>query len=392
MLTNIHHKILSLTAAACMASGLGASLTQAQELRPPERWRSAFSNVLPLYRQDTLSVCFLGDVMMHSSQIEEARRGRHGYDFTSYFSLIGEDIASADIAVANMEFSLGGEPYTGYPAFSAPDEIARHAAECGIDIFLAANNHIYDRGQTGAERTLGIYRSLAESHGISFTGIASDEDELRGIYPLVLNVKGIRLALVNFTYATNGGRRNGWPKICYMDSWQEISDAMSRARERNADITAVLPHWGEEYRLIHSPQQEAMAGRLADEGADLIIGTHPHVVQDTAVINDGRTFVAYSLGNAVSNMSAENTQLELMVTVRIARHLNGDIEILRPELKYLWCSRPGGFNSRYTVVPVEDYIGRREEWEGPWDYDKMIRTYRRVLKETGLNDMINIHE
>lgn len=392
MLKYIHHRILSLTAAACMALGPGASMTQAQELRPPERWRSAFANVLPLYRQDTLSICFIGDVMMHASQIEEARSRGTGYDFTSYFSLIQEDLAAADIAVANMEFSLGGEPYTGYPAFSAPDEIALHAAECGIDVFLAANNHIYDRSLTGAERTLGIYRDLTVSHGIAFTGLASDEEEMRRIYPLILNVKGIRLALVNFTYATNGGRKEGWPKVCYMDSRHEISDAMSRAREREADIIAVLPHWGEEYRLRHSPQQEALAGSLADEGADLIIGTHPHVVQDTAVINGGRTFVAYSLGNAVSNMSAENTQLELMVKVYVARHLNGDIEMLRPELKFLWCSRPGGFNGRYTVVPVEEYIGRRYEWKGPWDYDKMIRTYERVLKETGITDMINIHE
>ena len=390
MLKNIHHRILSLTATACMAIGFGTSAAQAQELRTPERWKSAFSNVLPLYRQDTVSICFIGDVMMHASQIEEARRGRSGYDFTSYFSLIEEELASADVAVANMEFSLGGEPYTGYPAFSAPDELAVQAAESGIDVFLAANNHIYDRGQKGAERTLGTYRALAASHGIAYTGLASEEEEMRNIYPLILNIKGIRLALVNFTYATNGGRREGWPKVFYMDSRQEISDAMSRAR--NADITVVLPHWGEEYRLRHSPQQEALARSLADEGADFIIGTHPHVVQDTAVINGGRTFVAYSLGNAVSNMSAENTQLELMVTVRAVRHLNGDIERLKPELKFLWCSRPGGFNNRYTVVPVEEYIGRRDEWKGAWDYDKMIRTYERVLKETGITDMINIHE
>ena len=361
----------------------------AQKLRIPQRWETSFRNVLPLYRNDTVRICFIGDVMMHGKQIEQARKEAGRYDFSSYFTLIKEDLTSADITAANMEFALGGEPYTGYPAFSAPDGIASYAADCGIDLFLTANNHIFDKGKSGAERTMEIYRNLKRTYGISFTGLASDEVERSGNNPLIMNAKGIRLAFVNFTYGTNGGRREGWPKVNYMDDRQDIAAALDIAKEKGADITIALPHWGNEYELTHSPGQEETAAWLAENGVDFIIGTHPHVVQDTMSIetSSGRTQVVYSLGNAVSNMSAENTQLELMATASIVRHFNGDIEVLPLELTFLWCSRPGGFNDSYTVVPVTRYIGRRELWKGAWDYDKMMQTYSRVRQITGITDI-----
>ena len=361
----------------------------AQKLRIPQRWETSFRNVLPLYRNDTVRICFIGDVMMHGKQIEQAKKEAGRYDFSSYFTLIKEDLTSADITAANMEFALGGEPYTGYPAFSAPDEIASYAVDCGIDLFLTANNHIFDKGKSGAERTMAIYRDLKRTYGISFTGLASDEVERSGNNPLIMNAKGIRLAFVNFTYGTNGGRREGWPKVNYMDDRQDIAAALDIAKEKGADITIALPHWGNEYELTHSPGQEETAAWLAENGVDFIIGTHPHVVQDTMSIETsaGRTQVVYSLGNAVSNMSAENTQLELMATANIVRHCNGDIEVLPLELTFLWCSRPGGFNDSYTVVPVARYIGRRELWKGAWDYDKMMQTYSRVSQITGITDI-----
>ena len=106
------------------------------------------------------------------------------------------------------------------------------------------------------------------------------------------------------------------------------------------------------------------------------------MVQDFDMIDN--VPVVYSLGNAISNMSAANTQLELMATIRIIRKQNGDIVSLPIELEYLWCSRPGGYNNSYTVIPVTGFIGRSEEWLNKADYDKMISTYERVRKETGI--------
>ena len=129
-----------------------------------------------------------------------------------------------------------------------------------------------------------------------------------------------------------------------------------------------------------------MAAWLAENGADIIIGSHPHVPQDFEHIGQENVPVAYSVGNAVSNMSAANTQLELMATVRIVRNGMGDISLLPVEFTYLWCSRPGGLCSSYAVIPVKEYIGRKEEWTGKWDYDKMVTTYSRVKAATGIED------
>ena len=330
--------------------------------------RTTLEKAQPLFSQDTITLCFMGDMMMHAKQIETG-------NFQTYFSLIKDRIEEADLAVANMEFTLAGEPYSGYPCFSAPDSYATYLADCGFDVFLAANNHILDKGSEGAKRTADIYRKMQE-RGIMFTGLAGSEEERKSNYPLIVRKKWLSMAMVNFTYGTNLGNTAHWPKTNYMGSRAEVLQALKDSEK--ADFTIVLPHWGPEYMLKHSENQEKTAEWLVENGADIIIGAHPHVVQDTASING--VPVIYSLGNAVSNMSAPNTQLELMATVKFVRHSNGDISMESTELTWLWCSRPGGFNNGYTVVPIEEYIGRRDEWTGGWDYDKMMATYEEIRK------------
>ncbi len=369
------HISLTLSAAICLLFQ-GGTDADAQEVMMKESWEKALISPPDLYVSDTLSICFMGDVMMHSEQIREAQKKDGTYGFSSWFSLIEDRIKEADLAVANMEFTLAGEPYTGYPCFSAPDCFAGYLADIGFDIFLTANNHIFDKGSEGASRTLEIYRGLEVTHGIRCTGLAESEERRNADTPLILLRKGIRIAFINMTYGTNLGRQTIWPRTNYLSEKQFLEQAFAKAGEKGADIIVALPHWGPEYQLKHSESQETAAYWLVANGADLIIGTHPHVVQEISSIGD--VPVAYSLGNAVSNMSAPNTQLELMVTMKIARHANGDLEILPPEPTWLWCSRPGGFNSSYTVIPIEEYIGRKEEWAGAWDYDKMMTTYERV--------------
>ena len=363
----------------CTAGGYGST---AQEIILPERWKAAFYSSRPIFTQDTVTIRILGDVMMHEGQIGNARKSESEYDFSSYFQLVEDKIREADIAIANMEFTLAGEPYTGYPCFSAPDTLASYLAGCGFDVFLAANNHIFDKGTKGAERTIEIYRNLQQDKGIRFTGIAGNAEELEGNFPLMLKTKGINIALVNITYGTNTGLGTQWPRTNRISEKEKVSRAFAAARENAADYIIALPHWGTEYVLKHSPEQEQLAIWFAEQGADCIIGAHPHVVQDADTI--GRVQVAYSLGNAVSNMSAPNTQMELMATVRLVRHENGDIQALPLEMEYLWCSRPGGFARSYMVIPVIDYIGMEDKWLNKSDYQKMVSTYERVRKETGI--------
>lgn len=373
-----HYRTFILTAlAALVAASLKVAPACHAQIVPdkvefaPER---SFE-VRPLYKNDTVTLVVLGDIMMHQKQIDAALRESGEYDFSSYFSLINNKIAEADIAIGNMEFTLAGEPYTGYPCFSAPDSFAQYLAGCGFDIFLCANNHILDKGKNGAERTLRLYRDAGLKYGIQFTGLAGNGDELEGTTPLFIITKGIRIALLNFTYGTNNsGSADAFPLVNRLSDKELMEESFRKAAK--ADFVLALPHWGNEYELTHSPAQRKMAQWMVDNGAGMVIGSHPHVIQDVQTISGVR--VVYSLGNAVSNMSAVNTQLELMATLRIIRKGNGDIEVPEPELTWLWCSRPGGYNEGYTVVPVEEFIGRKHLWKGAWDYEKMMETYYRI--------------
>lgn len=322
---------------------------------------------------DSISLFFIGDVMMHSAQIERP--------LGPFLEALGGRAKGADAAIANMEFTLAGAPYSGYPSFSAPDSMATYMASLGFDVFLCANNHILDKGYKGLKRTVALYSQLP---GIQYTGVSLTEkdDSLR--YPLILKIKGFRIALVNVTYGTNYYPGEHWPKVNHIRR-NEMLQALDRARLAGCDYIIALPHWGEEYSLKHSPRQEETARWLAENGADLIIGTHPHVVQDscTIVTSTGRKVpVFYSLGNAVSNMSATNTQLELALTVKLKKHLMGKASLEGIKAEFLWCTRPGALTNNYKTIPVSEYIGRRGEWLNPSDYDRMLRTLENVKKET----------
>lgn len=362
---------------SCILSVISSVIisAEAQETWTPAR---------PLFKADTISICIMGDIMMHTKQIETACRPDDSYDFSSYFTHIQNRIKSADIAIANMEFTLGGKPYSGYPAFSAPDSYAEYLAECGFDVFLAANNHIFDKGGAGAERTLKIYRELESTYGIRICGLAESTEMRDRSMPLKILVKGMRIALINFTYGTNLGSEKHWPKTNYMNDTSLINEALRRSED--CDVTIALPHWGTEYILHHSDEQEKEAVRLAENGADIIIGAHPHVPQDFGTVTERQIPVAYSIGNCISNMSATNTQLGLMAQIRLTRKLNGDIEMLPVRFTYIWCSRPGGFTTSYTVIPVKEYLGKRDKWIGEWEYDKMVTTYERVRSIIGIED------
>lgn len=330
----------------------------------------------PISHKDTLTVRFIGDVMLHSRQMEAARRADGTFDFSSFLSGIGDSLAEADIAVAGMEFTLAGPPYTGYPSFSAPDSYAEYMADCGVDVFLTANNHILDKGARGLERTLLRYDDMEEAAKIRYTGCAAPGDTSRN--PLILLAKGIRLAIVNCTYGTNsGGEAPGGARVMRMDAAEPM---IARARTRGADFVIVCPHWGEEYSLLHSRGQEALAVRMAECGADMVVGAHPHVVQDRAELtaSDGRRVpVYYSLGNAVSNMSARDTQLGLMLELRLTRDELGNVSMLGVSHRWTWCSRPGELTQGYRVV-FTDNCPPRDAWRSPAAYRKMSSTLARV--------------
>lgn len=327
---------------------------------------------------DTVTVRIVGDVMMHARQLP--------YDYSTFLEYVSGPLRDADVAIGNMEFSLGGEPYSGYPAFSCPDSYPwTIARQCGFDVFLLANNHILDRGNDGLSRTFRIYDSIADSLGVRTTGASRNADENENTYPLTLLRKGIRISFINFTYGTNmGGSQEAWPKVNRMKE-DDIEAAFRRAGERGSDFIVALPHWGTEYELEHSRNQEEWAEKLVGYGADVIVGAHPHVVQDTTHISG--VPVIYSIGNAVSNMSATNTRLELMVTLKFVHDtVTGEKTMLEPELQFMWCTLPGMLRDSYSTILLKDWTTRGSEWSNYGDYENMLQTYRRVKSATGIRD------
>ncbi|MBR6001998.1 MAG: CapA family protein [Bacteroidales bacterium] len=355
-----------------------------------------------LRKPDTVTVFVLGDLMCHGKMMRSAHaiysRTHSGasidnpyhFDFSTFFCRLGDRISGADVAVGNLEFPFAGPPFSGYPSFSTPDCYAEYAANEGFDVILTANNHVLDQGTPGLKRTLDVYDKMEASTSARYTGTArSVQDELER-YPLIVNVRNVRLAFVNFTYGTNSGASSAWPKVEKIHR-DEILAAIERAREKEADVIIAIPHWGEEYQLRHNAAQEDLARWLVANGVDVIVGSHPHVVQDIAVYQseyeDGspkEVPVVYSLGNAVSNQNDLPARLEGCVTLRIVSHRGKTRVLPDPCLEFLWCTKAGMIDDGYSVVPVEEYAGHPEVWKVAGDYEKMMSTYDSVRKRLGL--------
>lgn len=332
---------------------------------------------------DTVSLLFLGDLMMHRAQLEAARiPGRDtlrsgSYRFDSYFTHLRGLTDSADFVVANLECTLEALPYSGYPSFSAPRSFAEEARRSGIDLFLLANNHICDKGRRGLAATADALDSLRALR----TGCFRDSlDEARN-NPFLCTVGGHRIAFINFTYGTNGIPVPS-PWIVPRTDTAQVRRSIRKAREAEADLIIALPHWGDEYRTEPSRTQLFWQQFLYSLGVDAIVGTHPHVVQpvERETAEDGllRRVTFFSLGNTVSNMSARNTRTGMMAELRIVRDAQGRSRIAAARGIWTWCSRAGRYGDGYTVLPVSVTEDRRSEFRNPADYDLMMNEYKRL--------------
>lgn len=261
----------------------------------------------------TLTLLFAGDIMGHDTQIASARQmGGGAYDYSSCFQYVKPYISAADIAIGNLEVTFAGPPYKGYPAFSSPDALADAIREAGFDVLVNANNHAIDRGKAGLERTLDVLDSL----GIIQTGVFRTPAERRKEYPLIIEKNNIRLALLNYTYGTNGIRVTAPNIVNYIDTAQVRQD-LEKAATARPDYTIVLMHWGLEYERTENNQQRQLAQFLIEHGADAVIGSHPHVVQPIRMY--GEHLVVYSKGNMISNQRKRYTDGGILVDLTLEK-------------------------------------------------------------------------
>lgn len=298
-----------------------------------------------------VDMVFFGDAMQHSKQYEVARRANGTYDYSACFKHVQADIEEADYAVVNLECSLGGAPYSGYPCFSAPDEYARKLQRVGFDLFLTANNHCLDRRDKGAVRTI----NKLDEWGVAHIGTYINSADRYKRLPFIKDFDGIKVAFLDYTYGTNGIPIQQDVVVDYIDK-KVIAADIAAARAAGANVLCVNMHWGVEYTLTPVQEQRDLADFLIDEGVDLIIGGHPHVVEPFEVRHSSKhdkdVLLVYSLGNFISNMSDIDCRGGAMVKVSL-KMKDGKPVIDSPRYKLFFCQKPGAGDFTYQVIPED---------------------------------------
>lgn len=316
-----------------------------------------FISSLPQFAQSSkVKMMFVGDAMQHKSQIDDAKReGGKSYDYSLYFEEMENKIKESDLAIVNLEVTLGGKPHTGYPIFSAPDEFAKAIQDAGFNVFVTANNHSVDRGKKGIERTIKVLDSLNIVH----TGTFKDSIEREIYYPLLILKNGIRIAMLNYTYGTNGIPVPK-PNIVNLIDTLQIKKDIADANQLGADIIVANMHWGEEYILKQNRSQEKLANFLVDNGVRLVIGNHPHVVQPVDIRREGdsiKSIIVYSMGNYVSGMRTVNTSGGMVVSIEISKEPKLPVSIDSFDYSLVWVHKPkkGNQYSNFKLLPVKAY-------------------------------------
>ncbi|MBK6966668.1 MAG: CapA family protein [Bacteroidales bacterium] len=304
----------------------------------------------------SVTLLFAGDIMQHGPQIEAAwYAGDSGYNYNPCFSFVKPIVSGFDIAIANLEVTLAGKPYTGYPQFSAPDELAVAVRDAGFDVLATANNHCCDRGKAGLIRTLSVLDSLK----IERTGTFLDSADFRDHHPLILKKNDITIALLNYTYGTNGLPVHEPTIVSLIDTSKIINDLKS-ARKPGVDFVIIFFHWGNEYQSQASTDQEALARLCREHGADAVIGSHPHVIQPMEyfapdTLNPVGHLLVYSLGNYVSNQRDRYKDGGAMIGFTLTKTWNKKT-VSRPEYHLNWVHTPYvNGRKQYYILPVKQF-------------------------------------
>lgn len=303
-----------------------------------------------------LTILFAGDIMQHGPQILAAQNdSTQAYDYTSCFQYVLPIISQSDVAIANLEVTLAGKPYTGYPQFSAPDQLAVALKQAGFDVLATANNHSCDRGDQGLLRTIKVLDSL----GIRHTGTFADSIDYRKSNPLLIRQNDITVALLNYTYGTNG-QPFRYPAMVNIIDEQKVINDLQYSKTLNPDFIIVFFHWGNEYESYPTELQQKLAQISRDNGADAVIGSHPHVIQPTeyypATDSTGRNqLVVYSLGNYVSNQRDRYKDGGCMISFKLLKTWNRKT-LVEPKYQLTWVYNPVENNKKqYYILPVNQF-------------------------------------
>lgn len=309
---------------------------------------------------DTVEIVMVGDMLMHVPILESGKQEDGTYNFDHLFTHVKDTIEGADLAIANQETIMGGDRfgYTGYPSFNTPYALADAEEKAGFDLLLFATNHAMDKGGSAI---LNCMKNMDENHpNMHYLGInKSAEQQKEEIY--VYEKNGMKIAILNYTYGTNGiSLPSDRPYLVNLLKEEKVRADIQKAEEI-ADFTIVCPHWGTEYNLGVSADQKKWAQIFLEEGVDLVIGAHPHVIEPVEWLTDesgNRMLVYYSLGNFVNGTSSEGHGVTKRMVggiadVTLKRNEEGFVEIAEYDAIPIVCHMAKG--EAYTVYYMEDY-------------------------------------
>lgn len=329
------------------------------------------------FKSTSINLTAVGDVMAHSPQLKaQYDSNSNTYSFDNNFKYIKKYIETSDLSIANLETTLAGEDigYSSYPTFNTPDAIASALKNTGFDIISTINNHTFDKGSHGFDRTLSVLKEL------NFETVGTKSNVYDDDY-IIKDINGIKLGITSYSYGDiinsdkylNGikisdeckERANIFSSSNVNDAFNTINNTISKLND--TDMQILIIHWGNEYQRVPSKFQSELAQLLSDAGVDIIIGSHPHVVQPVEMIksSDGsnETLIVYSLGNLISNQRKETlgnsyTEDGLIISIDINKDSsNSDAYVSNVKCIPTWVNKYSDNNKFvYEVVPIEDKV------------------------------------
>lgn len=324
-------------------------------------------------REYEASLFMVGDALIHSCVYNDARTGDGGYNFKPQIELIKEISSKYDLAYYNQETVLGGTELglSNYPRFNSPYEVGDAFVDAGFNLVSLATNHTMDKNEQGVLNSVNYWKKQT---GVVTSGQWSSFDEREKSVSSIYEINGIKYAFLSYTTWTNGLETPyGKEYLNNVYSDEKAKNDIAKVKDK-ADIVIVAMHWGTEYYLGVDYSQAHIAKFLSEQGVQLIIGAHPHVVEPVEYINDGKTFVIYSLGNLISDQEGNERLTGLMMTVKIKKKVDVDgkvtvtVEEPRAELSYTKSNYCKNFKvypySKLNTSILSNYESLRNKYQG----------------------------
>ena len=322
--------------------------------------------------EKTIVISAVGDIMMHSTQIKAGYHAtQNSYDFSPFFTKISPFLKMSDFVIGNLETTLGKNPsqYGGYPRFNSPAALAHNLKEAGFDLLTTANNHCMDKGIQGLFDTLQYLDEAKLLH----TGTSRNQEEQNTI--LTTDIQGVKTAFLSYTYGTNG--LNPPSDFDYAVNYineQQIALDIKKARNEGAKLVFLCLHFGQEYHDKPSNEQTKLSQFLLEEGADIILGYHPHVLQPATIYykqeevlqnttknietEKKKKFIIYSLGNLISDQIGYKRKSSIILNLHFGINSESENPYFK-EATYIpiWTHRYiNNGKTNFEVVPIEPVL------------------------------------